>query len=153
VITTDGKPELGAWGRDVSMGPDVAWARQNLVLIVDGGAPVAGLESNNAEWGATLGNRVLVWRSGVGITADGALVYAAGNGLSAASLADVLVRAGAVRAMELDINSAWVDFFSYTPPTLVQPLGVTKLLPDMHPSTSNYLTASSRDFVAVFRRF
>jgi len=153
VITTDGKPELGAWGRDVSMGPDVAWARQNLVLIVDGGAPVAGLESNNAEWGATLGNRVLVWRSGVGITADGALVYAAGNGLSAASLADVLARAGAVRAMELDINSAWVDFFSYTPPTLVQPLGVTKLLPDMHPSTSNYLTASSRDFVAVFRRF
>jgi hypothetical protein len=35
----------------------------------------------------------------------------------------------------------------------VQPIGVTKLLPDMQPSTGNYLTASSRDFVAVFRRF
>jgi hypothetical protein len=89
----------------------------------------------------------------VGITADGALVYTAGNGLSAASLADVLGRAGAVRAMELDINSAWVDYFTYSSPTLVQPLGVTKLLPDMQPSTSSYLTASSRDFVAVFRRF
>jgi len=31
--------------------------------------------------------------------------------------------------------------------------GVVKLLPDMRPSTSNYLTASSRDFIAVFRRF
>jgi hypothetical protein len=98
VITADGRPELGAWGRDVGMGPDVAWARQNLVLIVDGGRPVPALTSSRAEWGATLGNRVLVWRSGVGITADGALVYAAGSGLSAASLADVLVRAGAVRA-------------------------------------------------------
>jgi len=67
----------------------------------------------------------------------------------------VLARAGAVRAMELDINSAWVDFFSYTPAAPGQPpadIGVIKLLPDMSPSTSDYITASSRDFVAIFRR-
>ncbi|MFI5041463.1 MAG: hypothetical protein ACHQNA_06390, partial [Acidimicrobiales bacterium] len=73
------------------------------------------------------------------------------NGLSASTLAAVLTRAGAVRAMELDINSAWVDFFSYGP-NLLGGLSVYKLLPDMRPSTSNYLTASSRDFIAVFRR-
>ena len=43
------------------------------------------------------------------------------------------------------------DFFTYA----AAPGGglqVGKLLPDMRPSTSNYLTASSRDFVAAFAR-
>jgi hypothetical protein len=165
-ISPDGTPSLGMWGRDLHMGPDVAFARQNLSLIVDAGAPVPGLTTGGAMWGATVGNRVLVWRSGLGITADGALVYATGNGLSASSPgravaaalsagAGVLARAGAVRAMELDINSTWVDFFSYTPAPPGQPpadIGVIKLLPDMRPSTSDYLTASSRDFIAIFRR-
>jgi hypothetical protein len=105
--------------------------------------------------GSHIGNNVYVWRSGVGVTADGGLVYAAGNGLSVATLANVLARAGVVRAMELDINSAWVDFFSYTPAPPGLPagdLGVIKLLPNMRPSTSGYLTARSRDFIAVFRR-
>jgi hypothetical protein len=156
VISSDGTPRVGMWGRDFHMGPDVAFARQNLSLIVDAGAPVPGLATDSAVWGATIGNRVLVWRSGLGVTADGALVYAAGNGLSVSSLAGVLARAGAVRAMELDINSTWVDFFSYTPAPPGQPpaqIGVIKLLPDMRPSTSDYLIASSRDFIALFRRF
>jgi len=156
IISADGTPDVGAWGRDVDMGPTVAFARQNLSLIVDGGQPVPGLTTDNAaRWGTTLGNTVLVWRSGLGVTANGALVYAAGNGLSAATLADVLAHAGAVRAMELDINSAWVDFFSYSPASPGKPsaaITATKLLPDMRPSTSNYLTASSRDFIAIFRR-
>jgi len=157
VISPDGTPNVGQWGRDFGMGPGIAFARQNLSLIVDGGHPVPDLRSDStAKWGATVGNNVYVWRSGLGVTADGALVYAAGNGLSVVTLADVLARAGAVRAMELDINSAWVDFFSYTPAPpgqAVPDLGVIKLLPDMHASTSDYLTASSRDFIAVFRRF
>ena len=56
-----------------------------------------------------------VWRSGVGITADGALVYVGGPGLNITDLADLLVRAGAVRAMELDINTDWVNFSAYRP--------------------------------------
>ena len=156
VISPDGTPNVVEWGRDAQMGPQVAFARQNLSLIVDGGQPVPGLVTNTASrWGVTVGNNVFVWRSGLGVTAAGALVYAAGNGLSAATLAGVLARAGAVRAMELDINSAWVDFFSYTPAHAGLPpaaIGVVKLLPDMRPSTSDYLTASSRDFVAILRR-
>ncbi len=75
---------------------------------------------------------------GSGVTANGALVYVAGPGLSAYSLAELLVRAGAVRAMELDINSDWVDFFTYTagpPGSPVGDLTVSKLLVDMTPST------------------
>ena len=144
------------WGRDLQMGPNVAFARQNLSLIVDGGQVVPGIDSaSNSKWGATLGNKVLVWRSGVGVTADGALVYAGGNDLSAGSLARVLARAGAVRAMELDINSAWVDFFAYGPAAPGQPaadLTATKLLPDMGSSLNRYLSANSRDFIAIFHR-
>ena len=51
----------------------------------------------------------------MGITADGALVYVGGPGLNITDLADILARAGAVRAMELDINTDWVDFASYQP--------------------------------------
>ena len=90
------------------------------------------------------------------MTASGALVYAGGNGLSASSLAGVLSRAGALRAMELDINSRWVDFFTYGPPpsgAAPAEVTVTKLLPDMRPPLNDYLTASSRDFIALFRRF
>jgi hypothetical protein len=155
VIDSVGRPSVGMWGRDVSMEPTVASVRQNLSLIVDHGAPVTGLDKNaNGLWGATLGNRVLVWRSGVGVTANGALLYAAGNGLSVSSLARVLAAAGAVRAMELDINSEWTRFFSYDSLDLSRPaaLAGVKLVPDMRSSPNLYLEAETRDFIALFVR-
>jgi hypothetical protein len=154
-IRTDGTPTVGQWGRDIQMGPDIAYARQNLSLIVDNGQPVADIDSGtNGKWGWTVGNKVQVWRSGIGVTANGALLYAGGNNLTAGSLARVLARAGAVRAMELDINSAWVDFFTYAPAAGQPPgsLSGAKLLPDMGSGPSRYLGANSRDFVAIFRR-
>jgi hypothetical protein len=153
VISADGMPTVGQWGRDATMGPTVAFARQNLALIVDGGQPVAGLNTDSIyKWGATLGNKVQVWRSGIGVTANGALLYAAGNNLSISMLASVLSRAGARRAMELDINSAWVEFVSYGPVPPSATVSDTKLLPDMSSGTSKYLGNNSRDFIAVFRR-
>ncbi|MBV9716904.1 MAG: hypothetical protein JOZ64_16130, partial [Solirubrobacterales bacterium] len=65
-------------------------------------------------WGATLGNAVRVWHSGVGLDARGNLLYGAADDQTAASLAEILQRAGAVRAMELDINSEWVTFNFFT---------------------------------------
>jgi hypothetical protein len=156
-ITANGTLNVGQWGRDVSAStPGLVMARQNLDLVVDGSQPVAGVQFNNpARWGNTVGNALLVWRSGLGVTADGALVYAAGSGLSADTLAKLLARAGAVRAMELDINSDWVDFFTYAPGPAGSPVGdvtVSKLLPGMRPSTDNYLSASSRDGIVLFSR-
>ncbi|MBV8295588.1 MAG: hypothetical protein JO085_02025 [Acidimicrobiia bacterium] len=155
VIDTAGRPTVGMWGRDVQMGPSVASVRQNLALIVDGGAPVAGLDQNlRGQWGATLGNRLFVWRSGVGVTRNGALVYAAGNGLSVASLARVLSAAGALRAMELDINSEWTRYFSYDSADPANPAALTgtRLTPDMRSSPALYLEAETRDFFAFFAR-
>jgi len=116
VIYNDGTATVGKWGRDFSMTPDVVSVRQNLDLLVDNGTPVPGLDANDtSRWGYTLGNQVYVWRSGVGVTADGALVYVAGPDLNVTDLAAVLARAGAVRAMELDINTDWVNFAAYAP--------------------------------------
>ena len=156
-IDGNGTPNVGQWGRDVSGAtPNVTMARQNLDLIVDGGQPAPGVGNNDpARWGYTVGNAVLVWRSAIGVTANGALVYVAGPGLSASTLAALLVHAGAQRGMELDINSDWVDFFTYAPGPLGSApgtLSVSKLLVDMKPSTYNYLSASSRDGFALFSR-
>ncbi|MGH9006752.1 MAG: hypothetical protein ACRDV6_03405, partial [Acidimicrobiales bacterium] len=91
VVDANGTATVGQWGRDVSMTPGVISVRQNLDLLVDGGHPVAGLNSNDtSHWGFTLGNQIYVWRSGVGVTADGALVYVGGPSLNITSLANVL---------------------------------------------------------------
>src|SRR5207302_3771468 len=108
----DGSADVRAWTGGPQPGPDVAFARQNLPLIVDAGRLNPNL-SDGPQWGATLGNAVRVWRSGVGVDARGNLLYAAADEQTATSLARILKRAGAVRAMELDINSEWVTFNFY----------------------------------------
>ena len=152
VIYDNGDVTVAKWGRDATMGPNVSSVRQNLDLIVDGGQLVPGLQSaTTGKWGATLGNQVLVWRSGVGVTANGALVYAGGPGLSVYTLANVLLHAGAVRAMEMDINTAWVDYFFFKPEPgkLASPANGTKLVSTMTGSPQRYFETSSRDFVSM----
>jgi hypothetical protein len=148
VFYNDGSVQVGAWNRQVKMTPEVLGARQNLDLIVDGNQvnPLINDNSGN-RWGATLGNDLFVWRSGVGITASGALVYASGPRLSAETLAQLLVRAGAVRAMELDINPSWTVFVHYaaTPDGSVP----NKLLAGMQRPATIYDTPNSRDFIVA----
>lgn len=134
VVYRDGSATVGAWGSQLTMGPDVVSVRQNLDLIVNNGRAVPGLLANdNSQWGATLGGAYDVWRSGVGVTRDGALVYVGGPSLAITSLANLLVDAGAVRGMEMDINTDWVQFSSYTGPTGAPITGAdgTSLLPTM----------------------
>ena len=98
------------------MTPHVVSVRQELRLLVDNGRRRrAWPPTRSAQWGTVLGNSVYVSRSGVGVTQDGALVYVGGPELDAVDLARLLLRAGAVRAMELDINSDWVNFATFGP--------------------------------------
>jgi Phosphodiester glycosidase len=152
VIDKNGKADVGAWGRDFQMSPDIVTVRQNLALIVENGQLVPGLPNNaDGQWGATVGNRVFVWRSGVGVDANGGLVYVAGPGLSAVTLAVLLQRAGAVRAMELDINSDWVTAYTYeqTNPADPNSIAGNKLLPEMSHSNDRYLQPGESDFFAL----
>jgi hypothetical protein len=151
VLTSDGKISVGAWSRDVGMSASVQAVRQNLALIVDHGRPAPDLGSNvHGKWGYTLGNAFYVWRSGIGVTRTGDVVFATGNRLSAASLADLLVRAGAMRAMELDINPEWTSFVLY--PNRFGSATERNLLPDMQRSPRRYDSTSTRDFIALYAR-
>jgi hypothetical protein len=152
VIDKRGKASVGAWGRDFQLTPDIAAVRQNLSLILDNGQPAAGLPSNDSgAWGATVGNKVFVWRSGVGVDRNGGLVYVAGPGLSAVTLAVLLQHAGAVRAMELDINADWVTAYTFQQIDANNPAAVqgVKLLPDMARADDRYLVPGERDFFAL----
>jgi hypothetical protein len=124
------------------------FARQNLPLIVDNGQPNLDL-SDGPQWGATVSNAVRVWRSGVGVDAAGNLIYAAADDQDVGSLAQILIRAGAIRAMELDINSYWPSFITYAQPDAGSP---SNLLLDMTRSPYRYLTPDDRDFFAVYTR-
>jgi hypothetical protein len=144
----DGSVNVIDWHYGATIPAGVSFARQNLPLIVDEGRPNPRI-ANDAEWGATLGNAVLVWRSAVGVDAHGNLIYVAGEDQSVSSLAHTLIDAGAVRAMELDINSFWVSFITYGAPDAER---AKNLLPSMDRSAGRYLEPDDRDFFAVYSR-
>ena len=154
VVYSNGTSTVGEWGRDVSMAPNVVSVRQNLDLVVDNGKPVPGLNaSDTTQWGATLGDAVYVWRSGLGVTSNGALVYVGGPGLNITDLANLLVRAGAVRAMELDINTDWVNFSTYEPSTptgSASPANGTEMLSNMTGTPARFFESWwARDFITM----
>ena len=150
VIFSDGTATVGEWGRDVSLSPNVEAVRQNLTLLVDNATPAANV-GVAGDWGATLHGINQNWRSGLGVTAAGDIVYVAGPLLDAPLLARLLIAAGAVRAMELDINPEWVSFATYTHNGSAIS-GGTDLLPGMYFQPAHFLSPTSRDFFAVFAR-
>jgi hypothetical protein len=153
VFHRDGQVAIGAWGRDVAMGPGVVGVRQNLRLILDHGIVPAAVDSNvGNSWGRTLGGGYFVWRSGAGLTRDGRLVFVYGPALSVRTLADLLQRAGCVEGMQLDINPAWMSFMYYSAsPDPANPVP-HKLLANQERPADRYFTPTSRDFVAAFAR-
>jgi hypothetical protein len=145
---TNGTTNVIKWTSGPHAPPNVVWARQNLPLIVNNGRPNPKL-NDSAQWGATLGNAALVWRSAVGVDRHGNLLYAAGPDQGLASLASTMIHAGAVRAMELDINTYWTSFITYRTPGAH---GADNLLGSMDRSPLRYLTPDDRDFFAVYLR-
>ncbi|MGI8902137.1 MAG: phosphodiester glycosidase family protein [Solirubrobacteraceae bacterium] len=143
-----GKVDVQAWSGAPDVPADIVYARQNLPLIVNGGRPSPNL-SDGPAWGATLGNAVHVWRSAVGVDRHGNLIYAAADNQTVRSLAAIMIHAHAVRAMELDINSYWTSFITYSHG---DGAGATNLLSTMHRSPLRYLTPDDRDFFAVYLR-
>jgi hypothetical protein len=153
VYYRNGKVAVGVWGRDVRMTPQVLGVRQNLKLIVDHGAVPASVDQDvQSQWGATLGGGYYVWRSGIGVTRDGRVVFVYGPALSVRTLAGLLQRAGAVEAMQLDINPTWMSYMYYKPaPSTANP-SPANLLPTQQEPADRYYSINSRDFTAVFAR-
>ena len=148
VTYVDGGTDIGAWLIDVPSAHRAVYSvLQNQSLLVDHGAMAANVSTCIlACWGETIGNRSSVARSGLGITADGQLVWAAGEEMLPEQLASALIGAGAVRAIELDINPDWVAGYLYvhhppapTPePVVPGQLGIAGKL--LEPYSRDFLT-------------
>ena len=165
VIYSNGAVTVGAWGTDVTMTRTVVAVRQNLVPLVAHGRPTALAASRDWQaWGSTCGAYSCAasvpgiehqWRSGLGVTADGALVYAAGPALDPLQLAQLLARAGVLRGMELDINPGWPVFATYRPATpqgLASPHNGTRLLRTRLGAATFFQRSYARDFITLSAR-
>ncbi len=152
VYYRDGHVAIGVWKRTVRMTPQVVGVRQNLHLIVVNGHVPSSVDYNvQTSWGATLGGGYNVWRSGIGITKDGRVIFVYGPALDVRQLAALLRRAGAVNAMQLDINPAWMSYEYYLHSQRANPEPVN-LLPDQQQAADRYYFPNSRDFTAVYAR-
>lgn len=150
VVMKDGTLEMGTWGQGLAWSDDMEAVRQNAVLLVDHGEVSPRTGEGNDTWGYVQvdSSEFITWRSAVGLTRDGNILVAAGNSLSAATLAQALQAAGAWTAMQLDINSPYVltSLFFHTPDGPAQP---EKFMTSMPGDPGRFLTTQSRDFMWV----
>jgi hypothetical protein len=153
VYYRNGAIKIGAWGSEVRMTPNVVGVRQNLKLLIDHGKIPASVNNDVlGAWGATLGGGYYVWRSGIGITEDGRVIFVYGPSLNAQDLANLLKRAGAVEAMQLDINPEWMSFEYYQAHGHPSDPTPVNLLPTQQQSAYRYYSVYSRDFTVVYAR-
>jgi hypothetical protein len=148
VIGRDGRPSVALWDQGPAPRADVAGVRQQLSLLVDGGRVTAAASKPFASWGPV--PAAATWRSGAGVDRCNNLIWAGGANLTPAGLAELLLRAGSVRAMELQIGHSQVTFNTYQTASL----GTrgTRLLTTMATPRDRYLAPDPWDFVAVLRR-
>lgn len=145
VIDADGAAHIGVWGQDLpAPGEQVESVRQNQPPLIEHGV-IAPSASVPADWGLTVGGAEAVPRSAAGEDARGDIIYAAGMGLLPSDLAGALQGAGAVEAMQLDINPEWVQAVTAAAPGA--PLRTA--VPGQNRPAGQYVAGWSRDFFAV----
>lgn len=134
-----------------SLGDNIDFIRQNCPILIDNGTMAVTDEKNTEIWGRTPATNIYTWRSGVGVTAKGNLVFAVGNNLTPTTLAIALKSAGALNAIQLDINPTWVRF------NIFEPLGGGKyntstLTKDLVDGSKQYLTGYTKDFFYLYKK-
>jgi hypothetical protein len=153
VYYKNGRIKIGEWGRDFTMNSSIEGVRQNLKLLIDHGKISPNLNQDiESAFGATLGGGYFVWRSGLGITKDGRIIYVYGPALDVQDLADLLRRAGAVEGMQMDINPYWMKYEYYNANGHASDPTPTNLLPTQQQSAYTYYSPYTRDFTAVYAR-
>jgi hypothetical protein len=128
---------------------DVVTVRQNGPLLVRDGQITPFTEEGKDTWGRTVTNSMYTWRSGLGVTKTGDLIYAVGPSLVPQTLALALKSAGAVNAMQLDINPFWVRYAIFYP-TTTGTYQSLPLLKNMENGGPSYLHGYQKDFFYVF---
>jgi hypothetical protein len=145
-VDENGKIYLGRWGTQVKGDHKYVYLRQNLEPIIEDGK----INKGGRYWGASIDGKTHVWRSGIGITADGKrLIFGVGTSLSNKTLAKGLAMAGCVNGMQLDINDYHTYFIYYLPKIgedgriILKP---KKLTPKISAEKYRGMRAYTRDF-------
>ncbi len=129
------------------------FVRQNCPMLITDGRVTVADERSRALWGRlALGTTdIFTWRSGVGLTAKGNLIFAVGNNLTPQTLAQALQSAGAVNAIQLDINPIWVRFniFKPTGPGTYSSVPLTHDLAD---GSKQFLNGYDKDFFYLYKK-
>ena len=136
-----------------SIGLDAAFVRQNCPMLINNGEITTDNPRSKALWGRlALGTTdIFTWRSGVGINKDGNLLFAVGNNLTPTTLANALKSAGAVDAIQLDINPIWVRF------NIFDSIGdgkykSTPLNKQLYDGANGYLNGYNKDFFYLYAK-
>lgn len=145
---TDGLFVMGEYGRDFTWDETMTACRQNAILLVDKGEVSPRTNEGNDTWGYVRvdSSEFITWRSAIGVTKDGNLLVAAGNSLSADSLAKALWAAGAEYAMQLDINNPYVltGLYFHQPDGTIEGERFMDSMPD---TPKRFLRTNERDFM------
>ncbi len=152
VTYADGYTDVGSWHQELpAPGRPIVSVRQNLALLIDHGTAAQTLGCLSC-WGDTLGGIADPARSALGVTAGGRLVWAGGEHLTVQDLANALLRAGVVRAAELDINPEWVAAYLYGHRGGKGPLAPVPMVRAQPGVPGQFLTPYGRDFFTVIGR-
>lgn len=133
------------------LGKDITFIRQNCPILVDNGQIALQDERNKKLWGRTPTTSIFTWRSGLGLTKEGNLLYAVGNNLTPQSLAQALKDAGAENAIQLDINPFWVRFNFFNPKGNGQ-YDTTTLTRDLFNGGVKYFSGYDKDFFYLYSK-
>lgn len=150
LIHKDGSLQLVDYSGQ-KLSDDIVAVRQNGPFLIQNGIITSFVEHGLDTWGRTTTNSMYTWRSGLGMTKEGNIIYAVGNSLVPKTLAQALLSAGAINALQLDINPFWVRFFLY------QASGngnytYFPLLQTMHAGGYQFLHGYNKDFFYIYKK-
>jgi len=148
-IDNKGKAQIGEY--DGTIPANTVVVRQNGPLLVKDGQITPFTEAGKDTWGRTVTVSMYTWRSAIGQAKDGDLIYAVGPSLRPQTMAAVMQAAGAVNAMQLDINPFWVRFVLFSPSN-DGTYTSESLLKNMENGGKSYLNGYQKDFFYLYKK-
>jgi hypothetical protein len=136
--------------------PNMVAFRQMPPCLIERGAPNKRLLNEFARnWGASVDGETIIRRSAIGVSQDKRfLFYGLGDAVSARSIGDALLAAGAYDAAQLDVNQAYPRFLLVAHGPATGSLALTDpLIPGLRYKPTEYVvTPEQRDFFYIKRK-
>jgi hypothetical protein len=154
-IYRDGRVAVAPWTELASTEPQMAAFRQTPECLVHAGVRHPELENMYAtSWGAVVGGKTVIRRSALGLSKDGrTLFFGMGDSLTARTLADGMMAAGAHDVAQLDVNHVFPRFVFFERRAGTGVVAGTPLCGGFSFSPSDYVRSPMlRDFFYVTRR-